>query len=281
MTVNDRDLSNYGGAPITLYEFTRRSTPTISGVEIVTRWRYTSADRDVVIGSDTFTALPMEDDGLRQSGDTSNDTVTIAMPATAAIPTMFVGSPPSDPISVLIMRTHNGEPDTLTAWAGLIGLVTRSDEITSKVLCNTLSGTFDRRGLRLVWQRGCPHDLYGNECRANPLLFYRTGPAITVAGNIVTVADFATVPDNRFTGGWIEWLDSYGHAERRAIIEHGGQSVRVLGLADGLAVGATSWAFFGCPHNRDGCTTIFNNLPNYGGHAYMVDKSPFSGDAIF
>lgn len=281
MTLSDRDLSNYDGSPVILYEFSRRSTPTISGVEIVTYWRYTSADRDIVLDAHTYTAIPMTDDGVRQTADTAADTMTFKMPATEAVPQMFVGSPPSDPINALIRRTHYGETEAFNAWAGTVAQVNRPDDATAEVLCNTLSATLDRKGLRLSFTRGCPHDLYGFECRASPLIHYVSGPVTFIAGPLINCDAFGTLVTSRLAGGWVEWLDTYGHAERRAVLAHADSTVRVLGVADRLAIGDTIWAFHGCKHNTEDCETGFNNLANYGGHIYMPDKNPFSGDIIF
>lgn len=281
MTIAARDLSNYDGAPITLYEFKRVSTPTLSGIPVTSFWRYCSADRDIVIDAKTFRSIPVLDDGVRQSGDAVADQLTISMPKTAEVPLMFVGSPPSDPINAAIFRAHDGEIDFFSAWVGLVGGVTRRDEITAEILCNTVSATLDRKGLRLAWTRNCPLDLYGHECRADPTLFYRAGTVLAAGGNLIVADEYATVPDGRFIGGFVEWIDGLGHADRRGIVAHAGNTIRVLGQVDGLLSGDTTYAFFGCPHNRDGCNAIFNNLPNYGGHASMPDNSPFSGDLIF
>ncbi len=282
MALADRDLSNFGGSPVMLYEFSRHSTPTISGVPVNTYWRYTSADRDYTLGADTYAASVISDDGIRQSGDASTDQLTIEMPSSEAIPQMFSGSPPSDPIYCVIRRTHRDESAAFISWAGLVGAVSRgADDSKASIVCGTKMATLDRTGLRMAWTRLCTHALYDGACKVSPLGFYGTGEVTLLDGAIVIVEEFADFPIGRFTGGWIEWLDSYGHAERRGIIDHGGSAVRVLGTADGLSIGDTAWAFFGCPRTRTACRDIFDNLPRHGGHHYMPDTNPFSGDMIF
>ena len=281
MTVESRDLSNYDGEPVTLYEFWRRSVPTLTGVPVLTYWRYTSADRNYTLGSDLYTALAISDDGVRQAGDAASDQLTITMPASAAVPLLFVGSPPSDPIHGTIRRTHAGEADAFIVWTGLVGMVSRAEGIAASVVCNTLSATLDRTGLRLSWSRNCPHALYDTECRADPTGFYVTGTVSALTGAVVGASIFGSLPVGRLDGGFLEWIEADGHAERRGIVEHGGTNIRLLGTTDRITVGMTVYAFFGCNRTRAVCNAVFGNLVNFGGHAYMPDKSPFSGDLIF
>lgn len=281
MTVEARDLSNYGGEPITLYEFSRRSKPTLTGIEVVTVWRYTSADRDYTFGGHVYAAIPISDDGVRQSGNSNSDQLTIIMPASSKIPQMFVGSPPSDPINALIRRTHRGETDSFLAWVGVIGGVTRNDEIASSVVCNTIGATLDRSGLRLAYSRHCPHDLYGFECRADPTLHYAGDSIAGLTGDTIQATGFGTFESGELDGGWVEWIDEDGHAERRAIVNHDTVVVRIMGSTDRLIVGMTVYAFKGCDRTKPTCISRFDNLLNHGGHDYMPDNSPFSGDLIF
>lgn len=285
MTSAARDLSNYGGAPVTLYEFSRRSIPTISLTPVVTYWRYTSTDRDYTFGGNVYKAVALSDDGIRQAGDTSSDVITIKLPYTEAVPQMYVGSPPSDPVNLVIRRTHVGESDGFILWAGVVGMVARTqDDLSADVVCNTLASTMDRTGLRLAWGRQCPHDLYGFECRANPrdARFHVTGTVSALTGTTVTCAALSTIPLPRFLGGFIEWLDANGHAERRGIIGHPTTtSVRIMGTTDRMTVGLSISAFLGCDRTRQTCKTVFDNIINHGGHAYIPDQNPFNGDRIF
>lgn len=288
MTVSEKDVSNYDGAPIMLYDFYRRSVPTLTGILVETHWRYTSADRDFVLDDDTYTATAISDDGIRQSGSSISDQLTITMPYNTKIPLMYVGSPPSDPVYCIIRHANEGETDAFIAWAGIIGMVSRSAStddtasLSAAVVCNTVSATMDRTGLRLAWARSCPHDLYGFECTVDPKLFYVTGVITALDGVNVTADALGSPPSGgTFLGGFIEWIDDDGHANRLGIIAFTGSTVRVLGTTDRLTIGQTFYAFLGCDRLRTTCNDVFDNAPNHGGHAYMPDTNPFSGDLIF
>ena len=111
MTTDAQDLSNFDGVPITLYTFVRSTTPTVSGVPVTTYYRYTSADRDVVVGADTYTAVTISDEGIKQSGDEVSDQLTVTMPASLPVPVLFLAAPPEDPVGLIIRRVHDGETD--------------------------------------------------------------------------------------------------------------------------------------------------------------------------
>lgn len=295
MSVETQDLSNYGGAPVMLYEFSRRSIPTLTGTPVVTYWRFTSADRDFTLDANVYTAVAIADDGVRQSGDATADQLTITMPYDSAVPQMYIGSAPSDPIMCVIRHANVGETDSYLVWAGVIAAVTRTPDpetssLTTAVLCSTITATMDRTGLRLAWSRNCPHDLYGFECKASAPSFVTTDTITTLDGIHVTCAAFAGMaPPRSLAGGFLEWIDGDGHAERLGIIEHpvddgthlSTDTITVLGTTDKLIVGQTVHAFLGCNRLRTTCNGVFNNLPNHGGHAYMPDVNPFSGDLIF
>lgn len=281
-TSEESDLSSYGGMPVILYDFVRTSFPIYSD-PVSTWWRYTSGDRDYLVGGDlNYVATAISDDGYRQTGDTTSDQMTIVMPADEAVPLMFAGPPPSDPIYLSVWRTHYGELDRWTVWTGQIGSVTISEDgVTASIVCNAISATLDRNGLRLAYVRGCPYNLYGPGCNLNPYDFGIQDHATAVEGAFIHAALIAGTPDQSLVGGFVEWLSAGGHAERRGIIGQSGDAIATLGaIGPTLAVGDYVGLFPGCAHTPDACDG-FNNLPNYGGHPYMVNKSPFSGDIIF
>ena len=281
MTTDAQDLSNFDGVPITLYTFVRATTPTVSGTPVTTYYRYTSADRDVVVGADTYTAVTISDEGIKQSGDEVSDQLTVTMPASLPIPVLFLAAPPEDPIGLIIRRLHQGETDPFIVWAGSIGAVRRVDEITSTLICNTATASLSRGGLRMLWSRGCPHALYDGQCQANPLDFVTIGTITEVGGGLLEVPEFDALGNFWFNGGWVEKIDADGHAVRRAVNEHIDAWVRLLTTTYGFEVGDTVAGFAGCDRTASTCHTKFNNLSNFGGHPYLPGKSPFDGDIVF
>lgn len=281
MTTAARDLSNTDGEPISLYEFSRRTVPTLTDVPLTTYYRYTSADRDITLGEVIYTAIPISDDGVKQSGDSVSDQLSVTMPANLHVPQLFTGNPPDDPIRLVVRRTHNGEADSFVAWAGTVGNAKRLDELKTALVCNTVSASLNRGGLRLSWQRGCPHALYDSQCRAAPTSFSTLGTITAIGAGILTVPAFDALADGWFNGGWVEMLESDGHTVRRGIVSHSGAGVLLLGSTRGFVVDAVVAGIAGCDRSANTCNSKFNNLPNYGGHVYLPGKSPFDGNPAF
>jgi uncharacterized phage protein (TIGR02218 family) len=281
MSTAERDISNFDGQPISLYEFRRTTIPTTTGVPVTTYYRYTNADQDITFDGDVYTAITISDDGIKQTGSEVSDELRVTLPADSTIPDLFLVAPPEDPIHLTIRRTHHGETDAFLAWVGVVAQASRPDDLRAVLLGQTISSDLNRGGLRMVWQRGCPHALYDSECRADPADFTIAGTVAAVSGTTLTVTGFDSVANEWLNGGWVEKLDGEGHALRKAIVSHTTTLVEVLGVTYGFEVGDLVQGYAGCNRTPTDCADKFDNLSNYGGHPYLAGKSPFDGDPVF
>lgn len=260
-------------------------------------WAYTNNDRNVTWGGTTYTALAISDGGLKQKGDANSDDFTITLPSSEPIVRLFRGTPPSQPIRAemrMLQMGASGNSDAPLAWIGYVSSVKYKDEIASSVLCNTQTASLNRKGLRLAWERQCPHALYDNQCRVPknawgvlavvsaqsnnwiavilPAPGSTTDTAISQAGNPVAL--------DRFLNGFIEWDTGAGYVERRAILTPYAGGFVLLGLTDGLFIGCNILLYPGCARTPADCKK-FNNIANYGGFGFLPGKSPFDGDPVF
>lgn len=281
MTTAARDLSNFDGQPISLYEFVRSTTPTITGTPYTTYYRYTNADQDIMYGGNTYAAIAISDDGIRQSGDEVSDQLSIRLPADLYVPQLFAIAPPDDPIGLSIRRMHYGETDAFLSWVGTVGLAKRESDLASVLVCHTASARLNRGGLRMTWQRNCPHALYDSQCKVDPGGFVVVGTIGAIAGLTIAATGFDLVGNGFFTGGWVEKVMPDGHVLRRGITGHFETAVALLGSAHGFEVGDVIQGFAGCDRSSAMCDIQFSNLANFGGHPYLAGKSPFDGDPVF
>lgn len=268
------EVSNEGGQPIFLYEF-----------ELGTKiWRYTSADSSASANGNLYTAVFISDNGVKQTGEAQTDTLTISMAFNLPVPQLFQTTPPITPIVVRRLAKHDGDDEAVINYVGFVTQVNAgSTPGEADIECITLSPTMQRNGVRLTWSRTCPYALYDQStCKVNKNQ-YATRAVIESSGSGVIVSPaFGQRPNNWFTGGFIEWVDSYtGALERRGVDEHMGNQLRMLGKSDGLVAGLNIVAYPGCPRTSEACHSQFNNMPNYGGYRHMPGKSPFNGDPIY
>lgn len=271
---NEIEYSNEGGRPLFLYEFEL-------GNKI---WRYTAADSAVSANGNLYTPVYITDDGVKQTGESQTDAFTVSLDFTLPVAQLFQTTPPITPITVRRLVKHDGDDEAVINYVGFVTQVNAgSTPGVAEIQCITLSPTMQRNGVRLTWSRNCPYALYdGSTCKVNKAN-YATRAVIESAGSgIIRAAAFAQRPDAWFSGGFIEWVDSYtGALERRGIDEHAGNEIRMLGKSDGLVAGLNVVAYPGCPRTSEACNSQFNNMANYGGYRHMPGTSPFSGDPIY
>lgn len=271
MTFNAREYSLEDGQPIYLYRFSLNDRV----------WRYTSTDGDVVRGADTWEALPISDDGPRQSGEPVQDALKITASTNTVPAQIYLDYPPARPMQVAIFATHEDDTEITCIYVGEITQFDNSQIGTCTFTCETLSSTMQREGLRLGWQRNCPYALYDPvTCKVDKTAYAVTLTVTEIEGNLVMVPGLAAASARWFAGGFVEWLDVVRGLERRGIEQHTGDQITMFGTADGIAVGTTLVLYPGCTRTTDSCAT-FNNLPNYGGVPALQGSSPFDGNPVF
>lgn len=279
MAFNALETSNQEGRPLFLYEF-------LLGDKA---WRYTSADSSVSAISPTsgkselFAPVFIEDDGVKQTGESQTDSMKIRMPFSEPIPQLFQVTPPLNQITVRRFSKHEADSEVTVNYVGFITQVNATEPGVAELECLTLSPTMQRNGLRVTWQKGCPYALYdGSTCKVNKAQYAVAAKILTAGAGVITADAFASRENGWFDGGFIEWTDSYtGALERRGIDEHLGKQLRLLGKSDGLLEGMDVKAYPGCQRTSAVCAAKYNNLLNYGGYPHLPGKSPFDGDPLY
>lgn len=271
MTLDANELSNSEGLPLALFEFTRGTTA----------YRFVAADRDVTFDGNLYTATPIAHQGATQSGDVAQDAFEVNLAAANAVAQLYVGSAPSVAVKLTVRRWHYGDPDAAITWIGTVLECKQEDDAKATLICQSLAATFGRNGLRLGWQRACPHALYDQGCRVDKTAFAVEMTLTAVDGASIEAAEFGLQGEQRFRAGFIEWQPDVGTFERRAIRSQVGAVATLLGTTTGLEVGTVITAYPGCAHNSADCEDYFNNLGNYGGFELIPGKSPFDGDPVF
>lgn len=276
MTFSDRELSNFDGKPISLYEFTRGSLA----------WRYNTSDRDITLGvgvdAVVYEAVPVSDSGVHQSGQPSADNFEVTLPADAAVALLYRATAPTDRVWLKVRRMHHGDTEAPVTWVGSIAQATQRDEATAVLVCQSLVSSFEANGLRLTWQRSCPHFLYDGQCRADKAAFAVAATVVLLDGLSVQVSSVGGHAAGWFSGGMIEWVVEAEVLDRRMVETHvSGSILTLLGSTDGLTVGKAVTLYPGCNRTVQQCNEKFANLPNYGGVPHLPGKSPFDGSSVF
>lgn len=270
------EIGNHSGRPVFLYEL----------VWGLTSWLYTSADRDIEFPAGSgkvYKAVAISDEGITQGGSATE--FTVKLPANLPIVDLFRGTPPASPIWLRATRFHLDDPDgqSVTYFIGTVGNVKRANRAQAELIGLPISGTVRRTGLRLCWERNCPHMLYDQDCKADMSAFKAVTTLTDKTGTTITVADIGAWAAPQFVGGFVEWAaTAEGTLDRRGIESHaGGLVFNVFGTTDRMVVGQPITLYLGCDLTAETCEGTFNNLPNHGGFSFMPGKSPFDGDQVF
>lgn len=270
MTYNAREQSLTDGQPIELYTFSREYQ----------RWRYTSADRDVTTLDGTFLARPITRSAIETSPERVRSNLTITGPRDLEISDMYRVAPPTLAVTCIVQQMHAGDTEVATLWTGRIAAVEFTGP-SSIITLEPVNASMKRIGLRRIYQKQCPHVLYGGACRVNREVYRVDGTVDSTTGSTVVVPEASLAPAKHFAGGYIEWEVLTGIIERRFITDHTGATLTVTSAPWNLELGQAVRLYPGCDHTLATCGTKFSNAPNYGGFPFFPTKNPFGGDPIF
>lgn len=269
MTFANRETSVYDARPVELYEFLRDSFA----------WRYTSSAEEKNARSALWTPVPIKRGATEQNQEMARKPLTLSMARDVAFLEQFKGSPPTTVVMVNIYRYHDGLADYVTVWVGRV-LNVKFLETTAEVRCDPVFTSLKRPTLRRLYQKNCPHILYGNSCRAIRANFLTNATLSNVSGTILSSATFGTFADGHFTGGFIEY-DGSGETTQRFIIGHVGNDITLNLPIANLPSNAQIRAYPGCDHTLQTCVDKFDNEENYGGQPFFPGKNPMNGTSIY
>ena len=272
MSFDIREVARWLGKPVELYRFTRQDL----------NWRYASGDQSIVVADETFEPLAISRESLKESYERQKRNLKITIPIGAEVAQNWQPFPPGDTITVTVMAMHRGDGELVVQWTGRV-IQPRYTDTSLELTCAPGIGSNRPRGVQLRFQRSCTVALYSQGvgmCNLAPADFAAAGVLDDVDGNIVSASAWASLPDGRLAGGFIEWTSTNGLLQRRSITAHGGAQLHLHYGASDLEPGLAVTAYHGCAHNFGDCDSKGNGV-NYGGCANLPQKNPFSGDPIW
>ena len=264
MSFSARETSRHLGQPDTLFRF-EYGTQTIA---------YTDAEREIDLEGVTYRPIPIQRNAITSSGTLDKATININLPINTEIAELFRVFPPSDVVGVTIYQSHDGEKQFLAMFVGRVLSCGRKGRVAT-LACEPASTSIRRPGLRRRWQYGCPHVLYGPQCRASRAAFTYTRTVASVDRAFVTMPSGWQGSNNRssFENGLIEW-DGPNGTEVRNILQVNNDTLTISGRVSGLATGSSVRLSLGCKHTMGDCRVVFNNIQNYGGDPWIPLKNP-------
>lgn len=276
MTYDARESSVQEGAPVELYEFVRNGSGSSP-----TQYFYTSAEQDFTVESQLYTSASIQRTAVETNTEQARNSLKLTVPRNFDVAELFRGHPPTDIIAVTVRRFHRGEEsDMAVIWIGRV-LNCSFEGARAILTCEPVSISLKRQGLRRLYQKQCPHVLYGPGCLVDKTLHDHVTVITAVDGVTVTVESLLAKP---YAGGYLEFEDVDGNLERRFIRSASG-NVLTLNFPFGNDIQSSDFVvvvYPGCNHTMPVCDTVYSNIPNYGGVSpYTPQKNPFDGTPIF
>ena len=248
-------------------------------------YAYTDAEQEIVFGGITYQPVPIDRGSYTSSGTLDKSAIEVRIPRNLPLAELFRVYPPSQVVSLIIRQGHVNDPDNqfLVCWTGRVLSCSREDN-EAKFNCEPISTSIKRPGLRRPYQYGCPHVLYGSECRANKAAATTTITPASFSGAVLTLpVNWVTAARaQKYIGGMVQWVSGAGDTVLRNILQVSGTNIFTLsGVIMGLAEGAPVNVILGCNHqagvgpqpNGD-CHPLHNNIHNFGGQMWIPLKAP-------
>lgn len=229
MTFEARELSEELGEPILLVTFAL-------GEKL---WRFVRADQDVVHDGQAYTAPRggIEPTRIADSTETRKNDVTLTVDRAFPIAELWRVSPPAGIVAVRLVEIHAEDPDDEQAvsWLGHVSNVGWKGEARAEITLSPGALAMRTNGLRRLWQKGCPHVLYGPKCRLS-----RVGDPVAAMLTVVDDAELEAAEfagDFDLAGGRIEWEDDDEVAHQARIVTHAGDTITLAAGDATLEVG--------------------------------------------
>lgn len=272
MTYDAQESSATGGAPIELYLFERG----------VAAWRYTSAEEPQTHLSQTYTPAPIERGEIGDIADLNRRDLKIDIPHDLAVAQQFIAYPPGEVVTLKIFRLHRTDTDNevRVIWVGRV-LSAQWGEQGNTLICEPISTSMKRNGLRRRYGRQCDHVLYGPRCGVAPASYRVQGTVATITGNQFSIAAAAGQADGYFNGGYLWWQLADGRKDARMLIGHVGDLVTLAAVMPAVSVGDAVELYPGCDHTIDLCDSRFGDSDNNGGFMFTPDTNPFGGKTLY
>ena len=274
-TFPDIEESRHSGMPIELYMFTFGPLPEDT-------YCYTNAEKVVDFGGRLYIPAAIARGEVASSGTLDKANLDVTIQVATDVTELFRQYPPSYTMGLIMYQGHVNDrsSDFRGFWSGrVLSSAWVGNECTFN--CEPVATSMRRPGLKMNYQRGCPHTLYDpNACRANRLA-YTTQCTALYPYNMIGVAPFGYATPKHFNRGYLEYLSSKGRRQICTIDVFDGTNLQLIGTPQDMVVGTEIKMYRGCAHTMADCRTVHNNILNYGGCAWIPQKNPTNSLTVF
>lgn len=220
--------------------------------------------------------------------------LTIVMGKNCPLADYYKVNDPSSPMFVTIREGEYEDEDKQFPYAWVGRVVSCKRFLTTpkiELVCEPITVNFKRTGLRRHYQYTCPHELFGDLCRASKAAASKTFTAESMGWTTlppgvrsVPVPSSLTVEPEPWIGGTVEWTLTSGVIERATILRVNETATTFVLSKPILEPSAITSVriVYGCARTPTFCakwhvesSTLKPNICNFGGQDLIPMKNPF------
>jgi uncharacterized phage protein (TIGR02218 family) len=267
MTFQQWEISQSQGEPVELYE-------AAVGSQL---FGFTTSEDGIQIGATNYTPVEISRERIIMGPEERQDALNVTMPAGNPLALLYRQAAPGQVATLTIKRFHRPDganPQTLTIFKGRVQSVAyENNGTTAKLAVVPVTSGRAHEMPRFTFQALCNHVLYDGQCQVLQSQFRHIGQVLSIDGAVMNVDGANTQPNGWFTGGFAQLA---GGTDWRLILAHTGNSVTLVMPFSSNPTGTQIEIFAGCAHDINTCSAKFDNVPNYGGFAFVPLTNPFS-----
>lgn len=273
-----RELTRFLGMPVHLYLFAGGGS----------KDGFTNAGKPITRDGVTYQPWTIKHGNITVDGTLDRSALDVTMASGSVLDERYIGYPPDYVTNLSIFQGHADDEPTKEnfplLWGGRV-LGGDFPDNSVKFSCEPISTTLRRPGLRLHYQLGCPHVLYGPQCRASKASGSYSRTVSDISGQRIYFSSAfggGSRPARAFAGGLLEWTKG-ARTYARTIISASSdrESVLIRGPSLTLADGDTAKVIVGCNRTMGDCTDIHGNVQNFGGCPFIPLENPLSTNNQF
>jgi len=282
------DSSRISGSPVTLLRF--QFGPGAGQIR-----GYTNNESDITFDNVLYEAVECDRDAIKYRGISGRREFTVTLPNDTEISQLFRFHPPPNPVSLVVLSGHRTNPVEAerfqTVWTGRVLSGKPAPTLQTTFNCEWAGVSLRRNNATRNYQYSCPFSLYGPDCRADrvaaTLETFATNvegfDITTPIGSLAITGPFGDeITADRFQNGTVSWDTPNGREFRSIIQVVGVSTLRISNTPTGLIAGTPLEVTLGCnrlsglPGDEGDCSTVHNNINNFGGWDHIPEENPIS-----
>jgi hypothetical protein len=231
-----------------------------------------SGDAPVTYLGNNFVPATISRSESEQSNEVVSGQLKITLPGNHPLAQLLLPYLPTSPIAITIFGSHYSDTETVVLFTGTVASARFTDQC--ELTCNSSQYLLQQKIPVQLYQAPCAHIFGDAGCGISLIDHTYTGEisAIDSTGTVITVPDFASLPDPLLAGYMRRGNDV------RMIVAQVGDQITLLSAISGLQVGDSVLGVAGCQLTFAACDS-YKNTFNFLGWDLIPEINPFDGSA--